>query len=697
MIERIQKMDAEEFLGSFSAFLSNLNSNETIAYWQYLGPTKQSFGTPAGAWDSERFIGYRFKHLKEKFEFIIRPVPDYTYLVIESVSTGGQLANMDLSKSSKYKVVDDRVKIREDYTMTVGLGRRRVNEVRAEFKAMGMNDEGLISIFPAKNPDFDKILLDILAWAMIRERVKKSIQKKKSKEVKSDDNASESEKVEQSTEQFDTNYSPYRHVTSSEMNPTIGVEELSQEMAKFISNLEGDAPMQIGIFGRWGRGKTFLFDQIWKKLKGENKFQRVDFHAWKHQETPASWGYLYQAFAEKYYAGASWFGARIWRTVKLNWRREGKNEAAAFLIAVVGSLVVYFYRDSLTNYIHYIIGALGISFLYGVLKVFQRQSSKARELYRKFAKRHSYIELLGLQAEIQKELRSLLLTWLKKNKNGETSQRILLFVDDLDRCSEDRIIQVVDALRVMLEDSEIASRVIVVVAVDERILRRAIRLKYESLVEHEADQKEEKLLQLTREYLDKLFLTGIKLGELNANERVSIFSALTNRKVESMMDLEKRIKEQTGVWPIPASEEEMDQNTAQKEEIFEEPGVDLEYVGRNPNYEISIDEDSVLKEMVAELTSLTPRQIRILYLRYIFLRTFLTTFNPALEWNKEESFAAVQFIKTLHGEDLFSRSVQEVVLEELKSSDVHLKEFWEKLSDQRKEQYLNALQMVVPY
>ncbi|GAB5416514.1 MAG: hypothetical protein Crog4KO_09000 [Crocinitomicaceae bacterium] len=687
-------MDSEQFVTRLLEFLIDLPKEQNYGAWFYTGPTRQNFGTPAGAWDSERFRGYRFKHLKENFEFIVRPVPEHIYLVIESVSTSGQLANVGLSKPSKYKVEKGKGYLYEDYTMTVGLGRRRVEEVKSEFKKMGMNEQGLISSFDTQNPNFKEILLDILGWATIRERVKLSIQELKNNEGDKETVQIQEQVTDVPEEAFSANYATYSHVTASQMRPAIGVTQLAQEMSEFIANLKGEAPMQIGLFGRWGRGKTFLFDQIWKVLRRGGYFYRVDFHAWKHQETPASWGYLYQAFAEKYYSESTWFGGRWWRTIRLNWKREGKNEVIAFLFTLVGGILLYFNQDNLENLSNYIIGGvLSITFLYGVIQVFQRQSSKARELYKKFARRHSYVELLGMQAEIQKELKTLLLIWIKKKKGEDFSKRVLLFVDDLDRCSEERIIQVVDSLRVMLEDPEIAQRVIVVIAVDERILRRAIRMKYENLLDHDQKNKEAKLLLLTREYLDKLFLSGIKLGELNSNERIAIFSALTEGKVEAMEDLEKRIKNQTEVSPTPPTEEVVVE--PKEAEVIKEE--DIEYVGRNPNYEISREEEKILQRMISELDDLTPRQIRILYLRYIFLRTFLTKLSGNVEWNSEAATIAVDFIQVLHGKDLFNQTVEEAIREELKQPDNALAESWSKLNEKGKEDYLSVLQMVVPY
>src|SRR5690606_15543594 len=93
----------------------------------------------------------------------------------------------------------------------------------------------------------------------------------------------------------------------------------------------------------------------------------------------------------------------------------------------------------------------------------------------------SFKTQLGLQHEIQQELIYLLKAWIPVV--NETSRRIFLFIDDVDRCSEDKIIQIVDYIRVLLHDRDIQDRVTVLAAIDERILLHAIQKKYKNFIE----------------------------------------------------------------------------------------------------------------------------------------------------------------------------------------------------------------------
>ena len=114
------------------------------------------------------------------------------------------------------------------------------------------------------------------------------------------------------------------------------------------------------------------------------------------------------------------------------------------------------------------------SAIIGILVLYFRFRPEAIKLIKKYSKQKTFKQYLGIQAEIQKEFKFLLTTWIKDSRD----KKILLFVDDIDRCHEERIIQIIDSLRVMLDEDEIYQRVIIISALDERVLKRAIEWKY---------------------------------------------------------------------------------------------------------------------------------------------------------------------------------------------------------------------------
>ncbi|WP_420387285.1 P-loop NTPase fold protein [Roseivirga sp.] len=502
----------------------------------------------------------------------------------------------------------------------------------------------------------------------------------------------------------------FRDLNSIE--PAIGAPELATEVSDLIRNLHREPGMMVGIFGRWGRGKTFLFNLVWEKLcppdKADvnyvsNKFIRANFHAWKYQDTEASWAYLYEVLAQEFYNEVHGWWKRKFRLIRLNWARGNNWELIMFLTSLlvgVGGLILFNQEMDLAAAVAAMLSFLGLSAstISGYQKFYDQNITKARELLKKYTTKHSYRNLMGIQAEIQGEIKTLFQVWFRKRPE----RKVILFVDDIDRCDEERIIEIVDALRVMLEDDQIFEHLIIVAAIDERILRRAIRLKYRDLIEGESEQKERKLNDLTEEYMDKLFIAGIRLGELMPAEKSEIFAALTKGQVENLVS-EKETVENTGVGNGPSDEEtpgdkgENRQGNKPAETRFDTRVHPLE----EQTFEINSLEAAEINAGIASLNNSTPRQIRIFYYRYVLARNFLRTLKDFGDWGKESIHhkSLVQVIVYLTNADLMGEDVLVVIQELPKDKTVtkEVKDYLNSLEDIQRTEFFKVLEMVVAY
>jgi hypothetical protein len=424
---------------------------------------------------------------------------------------------------------------------------------------------------------------------------------------------------------------PNYNIRSTGVDPVMGVADIAEEMAEVLKGTGDEPGAMIGVFGRWGRGKTYFVNRLWEKLdeKAEdNSFIRIDFHAWKYQDTPASWAYLYETFAEAFLSGAKHYppeekdgginkDEKFARQLVLNWTRINRTELFVLLLTVLtGVVMIILTAFNIIGSTGIIIPAAGVGIISSVIVFLNKYKAQAIDLFRQYASKHSYSSQLGMQAEIQKELITLLKVWIKEqpvtDANGKAIKRvkkkILLFVDDIDRCKEDRIIEVVDSLRVMLEDAEISKRVIVIAAVDERILQRAVRWKYTHLLrEKELDGE---LDALTREYVDKLFLVGVKLGELTSEEKREYYITLTKDKVG-----QKFVAKNTNAVADPGDYDEEDDEEAEEEV----PKVSENKTGK----ELTFEDSEQLLNSIANFDDITPRQIRILYYRYLIAKKLI--------------------------------------------------------------------------
>lgn len=554
-------------------------------------------------------------------------------------------------------------------------------------------------LIPALRPFEDKTHLQVLDFAGLDELFQELGAEEGDMPTAVDANSNAGSKFEPSESEYFTK-SIIHFRDKKDIEGVMGVDELSAELAEIIKIMPAEQGSMIGIFGKWGRGKSFLLEETWKKLKTTERFERVDFHAWKFQDTPATWAYLYECLAEVYLkpTRSFWLWTKLlrgWRQAWLNFKRKGFLPIIKFLTILSAGAIGFFLSQNLldSHEVQWngVLKTIGLSFsvlvsLYALVTAVKKEYSvKAKDLFLKYSARHSYKEHLGLQAEIQTETVELLETWIPKRKLGK--KKILLFVEDLDRCQEAKIIQIIDSLRVLLEDPKIAERIIIVTAVDERILKMAIKLKYQSLVDldkKDADY-EKNLNVMIREYIDKLFISGLKLGPLSATEADDFFAALTkpDRASKSITTLDVLLMQERSR-NFARYSQEIQQNTyndpdnQQHDEYYDEvePDYAIDYLDNSDLLpedaelptdrvlvdlrinSLSVDEINILRVSVTKFTAPTPRQLRIFYYRYLIAKNLLIRRYAQLHrnnvWQKKNNcrtLANLIVVYTLHDDE----------------------------------------------
>jgi hypothetical protein len=440
--------------------------------------------------------------------------------------------------------------------------------------------------------------------------------------------------------------------------PVMGVQEIANFTAEIVEGLQAEKGQMIGVFARWGRGKTFLLNQLYGFLKAKKKekakeaidYFRVDFQAWKYQETPASWAHLYEVLADKYLGNKRRFWTYCLRLIRLNFNRNKIGPLLSFMIAALTTITLpilssSYFKDKGLYWLGITPAFLTIALT--ILKQLKKPlSTKATDLAKKYTVRLSFKSTLGIQAEIQGELVTLISTWI--SRKHLTSNKILLFVEDLDRCSEDKIIENIDALRLMLDNEEIAKRLIIVTAIDERLLKNAIRLKYEKLYTGSAVKFP--MNELISEYLDKLFVSAIKLSELTNNQKDEFVDVLfeknlsnqnnqppasqqpitTDSNVQDPLLHHKDNRNPTysqtnaltgdSLQEFPSTE---DRSTALSNKSTAQPHTPTESSTSIPIEGFTAVEMQYFKRAIENWQTATPRSITIFYYRYLLCKNLL--------------------------------------------------------------------------
>lgn len=393
----------------------------------------------------------------------------------------------------------------------------------------------------------------------------------------------------------------FKDIVDVNVTPCFGIKAVTDCFAKQLDKIatsKTESTRMLGIFGPWGRGKTYFFKQLKEDLEDKQrhtlKYKIVEFNAWKYQDTPALWAYLYETI----YKSSSWLEKTInfiRQTIQIN------DVIIYFLILVVGWLIGWFVSEHSNNVIREFLVSIKIpaSAIYlfsGIAYTLVEKPVTVRRIIKRYTSRKLYKNYLGIQNEIEENLQKLLQSMVL----CPSKSRVILYVDDIDRCPSRKMVSLIEALRTVLENPKIQERLIVICSIDEKKLLQSYK---QELIANGFNQEQSN--QLSREQLDKLFLFGIKLADLDSTQLQEYLETLiensnsenkTNTPNEQKEEIPFSTARQKGAFiPTNASEEIPELNDERIESLFKD------YFVSHRN-----------------LRTITPRKIRIMYYQVLF-------------------------------------------------------------------------------
>ena len=270
----------------------------------------------------------------------------------------------------------------------------------------------------------------------------------------------------------------------------LGFEQYVEAFATLITSPHSKPPLTIGIYGSWGMGKSFLLEHIRRavaertKMRGagspeEPQVYVVSFNAWAFSSSPVVWPGLVREIVSKLDKQVRWpHRKRLWTRLKRNVPRSLHHYSAHFAVAAlvgVGLLLAIVFTDE-KRLAATIAGLLGLVGAAGLVKA--GYTPVARWLTGLFAD-SDYGQQLGLMDDIRHDLESLEgRLHVDGDPLGPTVGRILVVIDDLDRCEPEKAVEVLQAVNLLLNFPSF----IVVLGIDARIITAAVTKHYEGLL-----------------------------------------------------------------------------------------------------------------------------------------------------------------------------------------------------------------------
>ncbi len=269
----------------------------------------------------------------------------------------------------------------------------------------------------------------------------------------------------------------------------LGFDTYAETFVNLVLDERTRPPLTIGISGAWGSGKSFILHCIEQKLttiiaqeagpppkwyqltkrRRQPRLYVVHFNAWDYNAAEAVWPGLVRGILDKLESGTGSLARSLIRA-RRNFSREigsVRNRLIPSLVLLLATLiaVAYVTQGNLA-----LLTVLGVGGIYGIFKLVL-DLPVAQWITDLFAKGRTYGSALGYMDEIRNDIKAL-------KQQLPANAKITVIIDDLDRCNADKIVDTLEAVKLLLNFDIF----IVFLAIDSNVIARAIETRYKEVL-----------------------------------------------------------------------------------------------------------------------------------------------------------------------------------------------------------------------
>ncbi len=242
-----------------------------------------------------------------------------------------------------------------------------------------------------------------------------------------------------------------------------------------------------------------------------------------------------------------------------------------------------------------------------------------------------YTRKLGLLSTIRRDFSRLneLLAGQRHDSQLPKLDRIILYIDDLDRCEPDKVVKVLQAIHLMLA----FPLFMVVVGVDARWVGRCLKERYPFLIHEKNDTGDENRLDpsaaSTHDYLEKIFQIPFWLKPIDGDKATQMIDTLLQRDRLSLTRPPAPLTAPPGENQQPRPEEtaELFSESEDQEAGYSETASDAESIDSNLISTRAMSMSPAELEYIKRLGTLVGRSPRAVK-RFINLYRILKSSNP---------------------------------------------------------------------